>query len=541
MGKASKTSGTPDDQQFKLFVELPDGGNLSRTAADSGRRFLTGNPHAIVIGTTPLEQYLRESGQTDAFTVARLLDGQDWAEFECCYAATGRPPYSPRQMMGLILYGVMQGVHSLRELERLARLDLGCMWITGGIAPDFTKIGRFITTHATSLTSTFFESLTRRVLKETGSKSGRLAGDGTVIEAACSHYNLLKEEAIRARAAEAQAGLAARPDDLAAQREHQLSEQCVKAFEERAVARKRNSRSTDTLGVSATEPEAVVQRLKRNKGFSSSYKPSILANEDRIITALAIDPSSETKVVATMLDQSERVVGGKPEEVLFDAGYFDDGVIAATLERDISLLCPDGQVPGTLKQGSVFPKSQFEFDESTDTYRCPAGRTLIYMKAFGATKTKPARRRYGTSECGQCAIRADCTTRKRRDILRNANDDRRDALRQVMRQPQVRGVFAQRKAMVEPVFSHLRGKQGLSRFRRRGLAAVSREFALHALAHNLSRAVALLGADFGLSAAFTYLFQAFQLLRMRVSDIFYVLSQIDYEKNDSIRKTRQTV
>jgi transposase len=48
-------------------------------------------------------------------------DEQDWTEFEGAYAATGRPPFSPRQMTGLIVYGVMQGVHSLRELERLAR------------------------------------------------------------------------------------------------------------------------------------------------------------------------------------------------------------------------------------------------------------------------------------------------------------------------------------------------------------------------------------------------------------------------------------
>ena len=236
MGKPSKKSGTPDDQQFNLFVELPNGGKLGRTAADSGRRFITGDPRAIVIGTTPLEQYLRESGQGGVFTVARLLDEQDWTEFEGSYTATGRPPFSPRQMLGLILYGVMQGVHSLRELERLARLDLGCMWITGGIAPDFTKIGRFITNHETSLTCSFFESLTRQVLKVTGAKSERLAGDGTVIEAACSHYNLLKEDAIRARAVEAQAALAARPDDPALQREHQLSEQCVKVFEERSVS-----------------------------------------------------------------------------------------------------------------------------------------------------------------------------------------------------------------------------------------------------------------------------------------------------------------
>lgn len=45
--------------------------------------------------------------------------------------------------------------------------------------------------------------------------------------------------------------------------------------------------------------------------------------------------------------------------------------------------------------------------------------------------------------------------------------------------------------MVEPVFSALRQQQELSRFRRRGLAGVKRELALHVLAYNLARAVAL--------------------------------------------------
>ncbi len=368
-----------------------------------------------------------------------------------------------------------------------------------------------------------------------------------MIEAACSYYNLLREDAIRQRAAAAQAALTAQPDDPEVQREHQLSEQCVKVFEERALARKRSGRSTETLSVSPTEPEAMVQPLKRKKGISASYKPSILANADRIITAMAVDPSSETKAVAALLDQSERTVGGKPEEVLFDAGYFDDSVIAATIERDISLLCPDGQVPGQLKQGNVFPKAQFEFDESTDSYRCPAGRTLIFMKAFEATTTKPARRQYGTSACGECVVRADCTSQKRRHILRNANDETRDALRQVMQQPQVPGVFAQRKTMVEPVFSHLRGKQGFNRFRRKGLAAVAGEFALHSLAYNLSRAVALLAADFGLITAFMYLFTAFrnlfgafQLLRIRLWDIFRLFVRVDYS-DAGIMRAKQTV
>ena len=129
MGKPHKKTGVPDEQQFQLFGGVPEKSDpvQLRTAVESGRRFVTGDPRKIFIGTTRLEDYLRQTGQTEPFEIARLLDAQDWREFEARYAPTGRAPYCPRLMLGLILYGVMQGVHSLRDLERLSRLDLGCM------------------------------------------------------------------------------------------------------------------------------------------------------------------------------------------------------------------------------------------------------------------------------------------------------------------------------------------------------------------------------------------------------------------------------
>lgn len=497
MSTASKIA-SPDETQLNLFGELPHSKAAPSllTAVNSGRRFVTGDARAIFLGTTRLEEHLRQAGQTSAFTVARLLDAQDWRPFEARYAATGRAPYAPRLMLGLILYGVMQGLHSLRELERLARLDLGCMWVTGGIAPDHANIGRFIVLHEDSLTQDFFESLTRSILKASGSQSTRLAGDGTIIEAACSHYHLLKAEAVKERAEAASVALKNKPNDPAAQQEQQASAHCQAILEERQRARQRSGRSTDTLCISGTEPEAMVQRLKRGRGSAASYKPSVLANADRIITALAVDASSETKVIAAMLDQSARVVGTSAEELLLDAGYFEDEVIAATLAREVSLLCPEGQVPGVLKASKVFHKSSFEYDPSTDTYRCPAGQILILLKTYAATPSTRAHGLYGSSACRDCPMRANCTKTLQRRIKRHPEDEQRDALRQVMQQRQVRGIFSQRKAMVEPVFSHLRGQQGLNRFRRSGLKAVKREFALHVMAYNLSRAVALLGALF---------------------------------------------
>lgn len=492
---------SPDDKQYDLF-----GGGVPAqdvrpkpNASDTGRRFVTGNAHEIVLGTTCLEDYLKQVGQRAPFVVAHLLEQQDWQPFEQRYAATGRAPYAPRLMMGLILYGVMQGVHSLRELERLARMDLGCMWVTGGIAPDHANIGRFIVLHEDSLTHGFFESLTRAILKACNSSSTRLAGDGTVIEAACSHYNLLKEESVKVRAEAAVKAVELAPDDQTLQRELQRSKQCEDIFGQRKAVRHSYGKSAETLRISASEPEAMVQRLKRGRGFAASYKPSVLANEDRIITALELDASSETEVIAPMLDQSARVTGAHAEEVLLDAGYFDDEVIEATLARDVSLLCPDGQWPAKTREEGLFHKSAFEYDPQSDTYHCPAGQTLILQSTCAQTLRTREHRVYGATSCAGCHLRANCTKAAQgRRIKRYPEDERRESLRLVMQHPQARRIFSQRKAIVEPVFSSLRSQQGLNRFRRSGLRAVKREFALHVLAHNLSRAVALSRALFTL-------------------------------------------
>ena len=494
LGTASKIT-SPDSPQFTLFGDLPSTSTAVplNAAANNERRFVTGNAEDIFIGPTRLKDYLHQAGQKAPFIVADLLDQQDWAMFENRYAPTGRPPYSPRAMLGLILMGVMQGLHSLRELERLARLDLGCMWVTGGVMPDHANIGRFIVMHEESITKGFFESLTRSILKKTGINSNRLAGDGTVIEAACSHYNLLKEEALLKHVSAAKKSRTGGDgdDDQPPSEDESLM---LEILEQRKKSRKRSGRSTETLSISPTEPEAMVQRLKRGKGLAASYKPSVLANESRVITAMEVDPSSETKVLGTMLDQSARIVGAHAQELLLDAGYFDDGVINATLERDVSLLCPDGQHPGIPKASNVFSKSSFHYDSSTDTYRCPVGEQLKFVKFYPGTSSTREHSLYATDACASCTSRASCTKMGRRRIKRHAEDEQRDALRQVMQQKQVRNIFSKRQSMVEPVFSHLRGQQGLHRFRRRGLKAVKREFALHVLAHNIARAVALLRA-----------------------------------------------
>ena len=209
-----------------------------------------------------------------------------------------------------------------------------------------------------------------------------------------------------------------------------------------------------------------------------------------------------------MLDQSARVTGEVVRELPLDAGYFDDEVIDATLKCDISLVCPEGQWPAKTKEEGLYHKSAFSDDAHTDTYRCPAGQTLILFSKCGETPRTRAQSVYAASRCTGCKLHANCTKAVQGlRIKRYPEDKQREALRLVMQHAQARRIFSQHKEIVELVFNSLRAQQGLDRFRRRGLQAATREFALHVMAYNLSRSVALLRVLFFYLYAALYAFR----------------------------------
>ncbi|WP_290605026.1 transposase, partial [Arsenophonus sp. ENCA] len=133
------------------------------------RKFVKAQNLPILEGSVSLCDYLKQIGERRAFIVTEILDEQDWVPFERCYSSTGRAPYSPRSMMGILLYGIMKGHSSLRALENLARLDLGCIFVSNGVTPDHASLGRFIYQHQTVLTGSFFKELTLSVFLRTQS------------------------------------------------------------------------------------------------------------------------------------------------------------------------------------------------------------------------------------------------------------------------------------------------------------------------------------------------------------------------------------
>jgi hypothetical protein len=314
-----------------------------------------------------------------------------------------------------------------------------------------------------------------------------VAIDGTVVQAMGSKYKKLKREAAAEAAREAREAAEAAPGDSKLEQAAEQAELAEKVLEERAKARRAKGRDAESLAVTPSEPEAAIQPMK-NKSYAPSYKPSVAVNAERVIVAQAVDPTSETAVFEEMLDQAERSTDEPVGKAMCDAGYFAAEVIEASLEQDVDLLVPEGKRGGAKQSSKQYPKGTFTYDEASDTYTCPQGHTLHRIETYAGGDELPGYAKYGGAPCADCPFRDKCTkSKKGRTIKRYACDEAKDALRQVMQQPGAQQQYAKRQAWVEPVFGELAHIQGLRRFRRRGLSAVSVEFSLHAIAHNVRR------------------------------------------------------
>jgi len=482
---SGKSKRVDNSGQLGFFGGEPEGKKKPKRRR-AGLEFEDPQPEGIVIGALSLREFLEKTEQTEVLRMRVLLRELVGEGLRSGYRGGGRRPYHPASMLGLVLWGLMKGRTSLRQLEEVARSDVRCWWLTGGIFPDHSVIGRFVNQHGEELTEEFFEELTRRVLEQVGSPGRAVSVDGTLVAAAASRYRRVRKEAADQAAREARARARQEPDDEELKQQAQEARELARVVTERVKARQAQGKDASKIAVSPSDPESVIQPQK-DKTMSPSYLPSIVVNGLRVIVAQAVDPKSETAVFRSMLEQAGRL-HGPVEQLLADPGYHSIGVIGECRRQGVSeVLCPESPQGEKSTYQGKFAKNQFQYHRQGDYYRCPAGEKLIPF-GKGGHHGDLAYRSYGKAPCGPCVLRAQCTTALRgRTVKRFVGDEYKEEVRGVMKQPWAQQQYRRRKGMVEPVFGELKHRQGLQRFRRRGLQKVRLEFSLHAMTHNLKR------------------------------------------------------
>ena len=233
----------------------------------------------------------------------------------------------------------------MRELESLARRDVGAWWVCGGHQPDHSTIGKFIQLHAEALSEEFFVALVKNLISKLRLAAGTVAGDGTVIEAAASHFRTLRAEAMLEAAREARAAAEAIPADAELARKAAAAQRAAAIAQERSDLRRRHARAGDIL-ISPSEPEAVVQPLKDGVA-RPSYKPTAMVHEAGLIVGQQVEPSNERAALQPMLEQHAAAFGASPSSVLLDAGFASLPLLALMVERNIDVLCPTGRATRT--------------------------------------------------------------------------------------------------------------------------------------------------------------------------------------------------
>lgn len=393
--------------------------------------------------------------------------------------ADGAPPYDPRMMLKLLLYGYSTGVTSSREIERRCAVDVAFRWLAANQCPDYRSVSRFRRQHLDAVDALFLQVL--HLCAEAGLvKLGRVALDGTKLRASASRHKAMSydhmgpkikelQKQVRELLAEAEAtdqaedakyGEDKRGDEIPAELAHRETrikklKAAKQAIEEESRRKQQTKAEAETRAAGCSEgevteagrqaakaaaPKPKAQRsftdgeariMKTNDGFHYAYNGQAVVDEKSQvviatdITQAATDINQLLPMIASARATLKQAgVEGEPRVWLADAGYCSD----ANLEKAGSNVLI---ATGRLKHGEAAP--------AAPRGRIPDAASLKERMAR-KLRTKPGR--------------AD---------------------------------YARRKAIAEPPFGQMKVRQQAGHLRLRGLAAARGEWKLHTLCHNLRK------------------------------------------------------
>jgi transposase len=403
-----------------------------------------------------LRDWLREDHL--AYFVSDMVDQLDLSAIESVYEEDerGQPPYHPRMMTKILIYGYCVGVFSSRRMQKALVEDVGFRVLAAGNEPDFRTISDFRKLHLKALQG-LFDQVLQIALQAGTMKLGRVVLDGSKVKANASKHKAMSygrmqedekriKEEVRRIFEEAEAvdgeedaryGRERRGDELPAElarRETRLERirEAKRALEERAREQAKSQGQPEEkakpeakMQYNFTDPESRI--MKGADGFVQAYNAQIAVEPDfqlivgQRVTQAANDKQQLVPTVETIREQA----GQKPQEILTDSGYCSDANLEYLEKKKI--------------QGFIATDRESYRDRNQPGPRGPLPP--------GATRVDRMRRKLQT-KAGAV-------------------------------------IYATRKTIVEPVFGQIKQARGFRQFLLRGLGKTQGEWALICLTHNI--------------------------------------------------------
>ena len=174
-----------DEGLFELAPAPGVGGIPGELKLPVDKRFRAFDPDQILLLPPSLDEWLPADHL--ARFVADLVDEHlDLSRIRAKYTESrGGPPYDPRLMVRLLIYGYCTGVRSSRKIEKACSDVVAFRWLAAGAGPDYRAIARFRKRHLSALGHLFTQALA--LCQAAGMvRLGQVALDGTKVRANAS-------------------------------------------------------------------------------------------------------------------------------------------------------------------------------------------------------------------------------------------------------------------------------------------------------------------------------------------------------------------
>jgi transposase len=393
-----------------------------------------------------------------AYCVSDVVDQLDLSAIEAVYEEEdrGQPPYHPRMMTKILLYGYCVGVYSSRRIQKHLVEDVAFRVLAAGNQPDFRTIADFRKLHLRALEE-LFQQVLRLVLEVGALKLGRVALDGSKVRANASKHKamsygrmeesekllrkevqkLLKQAETADEEEDKRYGRDRRGDELPEElqrRETRIAriQEAKKALEERA----REKAKSEGKDSQEAKPEAKAQYnftdaesriMKGSDGFVQGYNTQVAVEPlfQLVVGQTVTQATNDKQQMVPLIEAIEEQSGQRPKEVLTDSGYCSEENLKYLVKRR--------------------------------------------MEGFVATEKQKHGERREPCERGPLPKDASRVERMERKLKTKVGA----------------AVYARRKCMVEPVFGQIKQARGFRQFLLRGLEKVRGEWALVCLTHNV--------------------------------------------------------
>ncbi len=199
---------------------------------------------------------------------------------------------------------------------------------------------------------------------------------------------------------------------------------------------------------------------------------------------------AEVGAARTMIERTEARFGLRPQRLAGDTAYGTAPMLNWLVEeKRIAPHIP--VIDKSKREDGTFSRSDFRYDESTDTYICPVGKALTTSGNIvndGTTLLYLGPKR----DCAPCLLKARCCPNTPvRKIPRSIYEHARDVARSFVGTEAFEQSRRERKS-IEMRFAHLKRILRLGRLRLRGPRGAQDEFTLAAIAQNLRKMAKLL-------------------------------------------------